>query len=223
MINCIFDFINTNDKFDSLAFHRVSIVIEKQPDQTFVTTREAADLLGVSVRTVQLWVENGVLHAWKTAGGHRRIARASVDTLLAQQQAVIETVSGLRTLQVVLIDDNPTQLKLYKLQIESLHLPLLLTTAGDGFQGLLAVGRCDPDVVIVSLDIGGVDALELVSSIRKAAPSTYFIALSGSGADSPEKSAVRRLLPDMPVLSPLDDLDSIGPFLSKQLEARRRH
>jgi excisionase family DNA binding protein len=174
------------------------------------------------VRTVQLWVESGELHAWKTAGGHRRIARASVDTLLAQQQAVIETVTGLRTLQVVLIDDNTTQLKLYKLTIESLDLPLLLTTASDGFQGLLEVGRREPDVVIVSLDIGGMDAVELVRSIRKAAPSTYVIALLATA--SPEKSsALRQLQPDMPVLSALDDLDEIGPFLRQQLEARRRH
>jgi CheY-like chemotaxis protein len=163
-----------------------------------------------------------------TAGGPVTVGRSASEKLTAPISSMpgsarLTSVSGLRTLQVVLINDNPTQLKLYRLQIESLNLPLLLTTANDGFQGLLAVGRREPDVVIVSLDIGGVDALELVSSIRKAAPSTYFIALSGSGADSPERSVVRRLLPDMPVLSPLDDLDGIGPFLSKQLEARRGH
>ncbi|MFM7066754.1 MAG: excisionase family DNA-binding protein, partial [Gammaproteobacteria bacterium] len=36
---------------------------------TYLSTREAADLLGVSLRTVQLWVESGTLRAWKTAGG----------------------------------------------------------------------------------------------------------------------------------------------------------
>ena len=35
-------------------------------EKTFCTTREAADLLGVSVGTTQLWVENGLLAAWKT-------------------------------------------------------------------------------------------------------------------------------------------------------------
>mgnify|MGYP000630290012 CR=1 FL=1 len=45
---------------------------------SFLTTREAAQVLGVSLRTTQLWVENGQLDAWKTEGGHRRISRASV-------------------------------------------------------------------------------------------------------------------------------------------------
>ncbi|MFY8043989.1 MAG: MerR family transcriptional regulator, partial [Rhodoferax sp.] len=46
-----------------------------------MTTREVGEALGVAVRTVQLWVESGVLPAWRTAGGHRRIARAAVDKL----------------------------------------------------------------------------------------------------------------------------------------------
>ena len=50
----------------------------------FCTTREAADLLGVSIRTAQLWSENGLLAAWKTAGGHRRITRDSIEHLLGR-------------------------------------------------------------------------------------------------------------------------------------------
>ncbi|WP_434089560.1 MerR family transcriptional regulator [Neopusillimonas aromaticivorans] len=46
------------------------------PGGQVISTREAADRLGVSVRTVQLWVESGVLDAWKTPGGHRRIPLA---------------------------------------------------------------------------------------------------------------------------------------------------
>ncbi|MCB1816672.1 MAG: excisionase family DNA-binding protein, partial [Gammaproteobacteria bacterium] len=34
-----------------------------------MTTRQAAQVLGVSVRTVQLWVEAGSLAACKTPGG----------------------------------------------------------------------------------------------------------------------------------------------------------
>jgi excisionase family DNA binding protein len=39
----------------------------------FSTTREVAKVLGVSLRTVQLWAEAGLLEAWRTEGGHRRI------------------------------------------------------------------------------------------------------------------------------------------------------
>ena len=48
----------------------------------YCTTREAAEMLGVSLTTAQLWVESGLLDAWKTEGGHRRIHRTSVQRLL---------------------------------------------------------------------------------------------------------------------------------------------
>ena len=38
-----------------------------------LTTREAAQLLGVAVSTAQVWMESGDLPAWKTPGGHRRV------------------------------------------------------------------------------------------------------------------------------------------------------
>lgn len=45
-------------------------------------------MLGVSVRTIQLWVDGGVLEAWKTVGGHRRITRESVGDLLRRRPNV---------------------------------------------------------------------------------------------------------------------------------------
>ena len=47
-----------------------------------LTTADAAELLGVSVRTAQLWVESGQLPSWKTPGGHRRIPRQAVMDLI---------------------------------------------------------------------------------------------------------------------------------------------
>ncbi|MEY3445978.1 MAG: hypothetical protein RIR45_733, partial [Pseudomonadota bacterium] len=54
-----------------------------------MTTREVGEVLGVAVRTVQLWVEAGVLPAWRTAGGHRRIARSAVEKLRAERSQVL--------------------------------------------------------------------------------------------------------------------------------------
>ena len=49
------------------------------------STREVARVLGMAVRSVQLMVDRGELEAWKTPGGHRRIARASVERWLNQR------------------------------------------------------------------------------------------------------------------------------------------
>ena len=74
-------------------------------------------MLGVSVGTVQLWSESGLLQAWKTAGGHRRVIRASVEKLLHKapatpsRETTIEPPSkadqrGGRRLQVLVVEDD---------------------------------------------------------------------------------------------------------------------
>lgn len=46
------------------------------------STVEIARRLGVSIQTVQRWVDTGKLKAWKTLGGHRRIDAESAEALL---------------------------------------------------------------------------------------------------------------------------------------------
>ncbi len=56
-----------------------------QNTQTYVSTSQAAKMLGLSVGTVQRMVQNGVFKAFVTHGGHRRILSASLQDYCAQQ------------------------------------------------------------------------------------------------------------------------------------------
>lgn len=57
-------------------------------DDPTLTTRDAANLLGISVSTAQKWIESGALESWKTPGGHRRMRRSAVVALLEERMAM---------------------------------------------------------------------------------------------------------------------------------------
>lgn len=54
-------------------------------EDTVLTTRAAAELLGVAVSTAQQWIENGAIPSWKTPGGHRRVRLSAVQQLIGQR------------------------------------------------------------------------------------------------------------------------------------------
>jgi len=134
-------------------------------DKVF-TTKQAAELLGVSLRTVQLWVESGVLKAWKTAGGHRRIAGESVEALVREQRLALDSGTPERDCRILVVEDEPDIMKLYRLTIESWDLPVEIHTAQNGLEGLLRIGQLRPDVLITDLMMPNMDGLEMIRLLR---------------------------------------------------------
>lgn len=134
----------------------------------YCTTRDAAEMLGVSLRTVQLWAESGLLDAWKTEGGHRRINQASVHRLLAEKEALdakhVATTRADR-LKVLVVEDDSVLLRLYKTVIAGWGLPLDVITAGNGIDGLMLIGREAPDLMITDLAMPGMDGFQLIRSL----------------------------------------------------------
>lgn len=137
-----------------------------------MTTREAGETLGVAVRTVQLWVEAGVLPAWRTAGGHRRIARSAVEKLMSERRhdlapelATLE--ASQQPLKLLLVEDDPHMSRLFKDVVSSWGFPLELTTAADGFEGLVRIGEIEPDVVISDLVMPGMDGFAMLRALTK--------------------------------------------------------
>lgn len=147
-----------------------------------LSTRDAAEQLGVALRTVQLWVEHGVLPAWKTAGGHRRISRAAVEKLLSERHAALNgmaaapiptqpTVSAATAgLKVLIVESDTDELHLLSVVIRSWALPIEIATATNGFDALLKIGRSCPDLLLTDLSLSGVDGLAMIGALQLAGP-----------------------------------------------------
>ena len=129
----------------------------------YLSTREAATALGISLGTVQKMVENGILEAWKTEGGHRRIPSSAIRDHLAQRQGGKPPSA---TLDVLVAEDNPIFQTLYQSALEKWDFPIKLRMVDNGFDGLLQVGSCQPDVLITDLMMPGMDGFDMIRRLR---------------------------------------------------------
>ncbi len=189
-----------------------------------LSTREAAERLGVALRTVQLWVESGVLPAWKTVGGHRRISRVAVERLIAARSAALsgdgaqvpqepQPPGRMPRLRLMVVEDEPGQLGLFKMMIGSWDFAVDLDAAADGFEALLRMGQHCPDLLITDLVMPGMDGFRMIASLRQVGQAYGGMDIVVVTALSADEIAERGGLPDgvrvfhKPV--PFDELEQL--------------
>lgn len=135
----------------------------------FCGTSYAARLLGLSVATVQSLVEKGEIEAWKTMGGHRRIALQSIQRYLEKnsRQRLVTQSDPQNRLRVLLVeDDNPTR-ELYQLEFESWKLPVDCTWMSSAVEALMDIASMRPDLLITDLTMPGVDGFEMLKALKR--------------------------------------------------------
>jgi len=137
-----------------------------EKSKEYLTTRQAAEMLGVAVSTIQLWTNNGSLQAWTTEGGHRRIVRSSVERMLSQKMPESEHDVE-ESFSVVIVEDNAQQLRMYEKQFHSWDSRIMTVTAKDGYEGLVKIGKALPNIIITDLKMPNMDGFQMIKALKK--------------------------------------------------------
>lgn len=137
--------------------------------EDYCGTSYAAKLLRLSVATVQSLVEKGEIDAWKTLGGHRRIALQSINAYLAKhspQLARVDTDPKHR-LRVLMVEDDENTRELYRCQFEDWDMPVDCTMVPSALEALMDIASMRPDLLITDLAMPGVDGIEMLKALKR--------------------------------------------------------
>lgn len=135
----------------------------------FCTTSEAAEILSISVGTVQLWVDTGLLEAWKTPGGHRRITRESINRMLHHKPAAVALATSEQpggALRALVAEDDADLRLLYQTVLRHWPMGPLVEVVDNGIDALMAIERFRPDLLFIDLDIPGVDGFQMLKILN---------------------------------------------------------
>lgn len=118
----------------------------------FVTSSQAAKRLGLSMATIQKLVDNNVLKAWKTFGGHRRISLASILHYQSANNfldAPRQTTD--RRAKVMLVIESPEITARLKKDITQWHLPVQAAFQESLTEALLELLNDKHDLLVIQM------------------------------------------------------------------------
>jgi excisionase family DNA binding protein len=190
-----------------------------------LTSSEVGELLQVNPSSVKKWVDDGLLLAFRTPGGHRRIRAADLVAFLVRHDMPIPAdLQDAAKKRLLIVDDEVDQLKALSRSFKRFADRVEVQTTSNGIDALVLVGSFHPHAVLLDVYMPGIDGLEVCRRLKKN-PATkdvavYVVSGGFTGAleqKALEAGAVRCLA------KPIDARNVVGlmfPPRGGELEAR---
>ena len=139
-----------------------------------LSTFAIAQMLHVDPGSVANWIDQGLLRAHRTPGGHRRVLGEDLVIFLREHKMPVPDELEATPVRVLVVDDEPAVAQLVARTIESAHPEYEIHQANDGFQAGSMLATVKPDAVILDLRMPGMDGFE-VCRLIKSKPETQHI------------------------------------------------
>lgn len=132
----------------------------------YMTTGEAAHMLGVGLNTIKRWINNGEMRGVCTPGGHWRIPKDELHKFMEKHGMLIPDSDQSTPARVLIVDDDPATCMLLGAMLEQIEVPPDVQCAHDGYTGLMRIGAWQPDVLVLDILMPGINGLEVLRRIR---------------------------------------------------------
>jgi excisionase family DNA binding protein len=136
------------------------------PEMEYLSTRQSAKVLQVSLGTVQKMVELGELIAWKTRGGHRRILASSLEQQLQRRKRAMRQKSTQNCVAMGIFRRAENSQELLE-SIADWQLKVEMEVAIDSLEGLMKAVSIAPDLIFLDALIPPVEQVHLIHYLSK--------------------------------------------------------
>jgi excisionase family DNA binding protein len=156
------------------------------PIKDTYSTHDVAKICCVTPTTVIRWIEDGLIPAFKTVGGHRRVRREDLERVCRERSIPFNVPTGTEVGRILIIDDEPVVLDLVRDVVKDLSHKFEVEVAKDAFDAGRLVATFRPQLIFLDLMMPGVDGFEVCARLKKdpATTNTEVIAITGYYTDA---------------------------------------
>lgn len=125
------------------------------------TTHDISRLLQVDPSTVSKWIDRGLLLAFRTPGGHRRVRLGDLRSFLVTHQMPVPEELGTGAVRLLAIEADRLGQESLKRAFEGYGSQIELSLVPSGIDALLMINELKPHGLLVDTEQTEVDALSL--------------------------------------------------------------
>ncbi|PYN57990.1 MAG: hypothetical protein DMD94_02110 [Candidatus Rokuibacteriota bacterium] len=130
-----------------------------------LTSGHAAAHCQVSTPTLKSWIREGQLHAFRTPGGHVRIAVEDFQRFLKKHRMPAYPRPAAPA-GVLIVDDEPQMVDILVDFLTSHARGFKIETATDGYEALIKLGSLRPALVILDVIMPKLDGIEVCRHLK---------------------------------------------------------
>ncbi len=186
-------------------------------------TQRVARALQVTPATVASWIDQGHLKGHRTPTGRRRVESGDlVEFLNAHGMAVpTELAAAGERLAVVVVEDDPGYLKALVRTVEREMPDLDMIESSTGVDGLLEIGRVQPDLVVLDYALPDLNAVQVVERLVDTSKGlTALVIIVTGGMPAKAENDLRRL-GVRAIVNKADGMEVVIEAMRRALQARK--
>ena len=154
---------------------------------SLLTSYQVGALLQVNPSSVNKWVKDGRIPAFRTPGGHRRIRAGDLVAFLNEHKMPVPiSLAQASRRRLLIVDDDQRQLesmqRLLKPYIDRVDVLLV----GNGVDALVQVGSFKPHLVVLDVYMPSMDGLEVCRRLKASAETQGIQIIMATAEPTPE-------------------------------------
>jgi excisionase family DNA binding protein len=155
--------------------------------ESLLTSYEVGEILQVNPSSINKWIKDGRIEAFRTPGGHRRIRVGDLVTFLdTHHMPVPESLRKAGKKRVLFVDDDQKQLDSLQRLAKQYAASAEVKTATNGVEAMVLVGSYKPHLVVLDVYMPNLDGIEVCSRLMANPETKNIKVILASGHLSPE-------------------------------------
>jgi excisionase family DNA binding protein len=139
----------------------------KEPKK-YISVKEIAEYLEVSKQTVNKWIKENKIKSYHLPSGRKKVLRDDFITYLEKNKLPVDPdIFPTKKKKLIVIDDDDKIINLFQRYFQKVATGWHIEYALDGMTGLLKIGIYRPDVVILDIEMPGMDGIEVCKKMQQ--------------------------------------------------------